>query len=297
VEAAGTTDVRVAAVQPYIDEGMKFDGQHAKQIQETYDGLTRTALGWHPQLLLWPEAATLDDLYDAEMLDYLRGLVPEGGSFLLGSFLETPAAGEYNIAACLGDGGKRVEVYRKMHLVPFGEYLPLRKEFPLFAMIAGALVPSDLSAGHEFTLFNVQGLKAAPLICFEDTLGDQTRRFVSRGAQLLVNITNDAWFGTSAGCEQHLANARFRAVETRRPLVRDANTGVTCIIDCEGRVTDALRDTEGRPFLQGVLFGVVRVPKVAPVTFYTRLGDWPAKASGLVALGCLAAGVIKKRRQ
>jgi apolipoprotein N-acyltransferase len=172
-----------------------------------------------------------------------------------------------------------------MHLVPFGEYIPARHSFPLFAKIAGELVPGDLRAGSEYTIFHIDSppLRIAPLVCFEDTVGDETRRFVGDGAQLLVNITNDSWFGRSPGAVAHLDNALFRAIENRRPLVRDTNTGVTCIVDAEGRVLHSLRDADGSPFLEGVLFGIVNVPRVGPVTLYTRFGDWVAYMAVAVA--------------
>ena len=133
-------------------------------------------------------------------------------------------------------------------------------------------------------------LSFAPLICFEDTDGDHTRRCVGKGAQLLVNITNDSWFGHSPGTAQHLANALFRTIENRRPLVRDANTGVTCIIDAQGRILHSLRNADGTPFLEGVLFGTVQVPRDGPVTFYTRYGDWLAYAAAGIA-GIAMAGL------
>jgi len=279
-----TIPLRIAAVQPYIQESDKWDSARVREIYGRYDALSRTALAWQPQLLLWPEAATLTDLFDADTFGYLKSLLADNDSaFMLGSFLSLPDNGEYNIAACLTRHGEGVEIYRKMHLVPFGEYIPLRHSFPLFAKIAGELVPGDLEVGTEYTLFHVNGLRIAPLICFEDTDGDHTRRFAEEGAQLLVNITNDSWFGRSPGAAQHLANAIFRTIETRRPLIRDGNTGVTCIIDAEGRILHALRNPDGTPFLEGVLFGTVQAPRNGPVTVYTRWGDWVAYVATGVA--------------
>jgi apolipoprotein N-acyltransferase len=286
--AAGgnTVALRIAAVQPDIPESYKSDAAHVQQIYERYDALSRTALAWQPQLLIWPEAATLTDLFEPDTFGYLKELLAGSDTaFLLGSFLSPPGDGDYNIAACLTRHGQDVQIYRKMHLVPFGEYIPLRHSFPLFAKIAGELVPGDLRAGSEYMIFHTDSppLRFAPLICFEDTVGDETRRFAGRGAQLLVNITNDSWFGRSPGSTAHLANALFRAIETRRPLVRDTNTGVTCIVDAEGRVIHSLRNQSGTPFLEGVLFGTVYVPRDPPVTMYVRYGDWMAYLSVLVA--------------
>src|SRR5207237_1451208 len=102
-------------------------------------------------------------------------------------------------------------------------------------------------------------VRAAPLICFEDTVGDLVRRFVVNGANLLVDVTNDGWFLESSGSRQHLANAIFRCVENRRPMIRAANTGVTCFVDQFGRVSQLLQDDAGSTVGQSVLTGQVDV--------------------------------------
>ncbi len=175
---ADTLPLRFAAVQPDIPESYKSDPSRVREIYDRYDALTHTALAWQPQLLLWPEAATLTDLFDADTLAWLKQIaVSTDSAFLLGSFLSPPGQGDYNIAACITRHGQAIEIYRKMHLVPFGEYIPLRHSFPLFAKIAGELVPGDLRAGADYTMFHLDAppLRIAPLICFEDTVGDQTR--------------------------------------------------------------------------------------------------------------------------
>jgi apolipoprotein N-acyltransferase len=271
-----SVSLRIAALQPDIPESYKWDEAHVRQIYRRYDALTQTALAWDPQLLLWPEAATLTDLFDEDTFAYLKQIdATTGAAFMLGSFLSPPGQGDYNIAAVISDHGSKVQIYKKMHLVPFGEYIPLRHAFPLFAWIAKQLVPSDLRAGTEYTTFQIPSppLRIGPLICFEDTVGELTRHTAAH-AQLLVNITNDSWFGTSPGSTQHLDNAIFRTIEDRRPLVRDANTSITCIVDAEGRVLQSLRTVNGSPFLEGVLFGTVQVPKNPPETVYMRWGDW-----------------------
>jgi len=282
-----TVPLRFAAVQPAIPESYKSDAAHVWEIYDRYDNLSHTALAWQPQLLLWPEAATLTDLFDPDTFAWLKSIdASTDSAFIFGSFLSPPGQGDYNIAACLTARGRTLQLYRKMHLVPFGEYIPLRHSFPLFAKIAGELVPGDLTAGTQFTLFHLDSppLAVAPLVCFEDTVGDQTRRMAGLGAQLLVNITNDSWFGTSPGATQHLSNALFRAIENRRPLLRDTNTGVTCLVDAEGRVLQKLRDPDGSSFLEGILFGTVYVPLNPPTTLYMRYGDWLAILS--VAASC-----------
>jgi len=144
-----------------------------------------------------------------------------------------------------------------------------------------------------FTLTNGD-VRVAPLICFEDTVGDLVRRFVVNGANLLVDITNDGWFLHSSGSGQHLANAIFRCVENRRPMVRAANTGVTCFVNEFGRVTQILQDDTGNTFTEGVLTGDINVPlsTASPsdggqdqqLTFYTRHGEWFAEVCAAIAL-------------
>jgi len=181
-----------------------------------------------------------------------------------------------------------MQVYRKIHLVPFGEYIPLRHSFPLFAAIASTWVPGDFMPGNEHTVFTLtdSDVHVAPLICFEDTVGDLVRHFVSNGANILVDITNDGWFLHSFGSHQHLANAIFRCVENRRPMVRAANTGVTCFVNEFGRVTQLLQDDTGSTFNEGALTGEVQVPQNGELTFYARHGEWFAESCSVVnALG------------
>src|SRR6266576_3602920 len=192
-------------------------------------------------------------------------------------------------ALLVSDGGERMQVYRKVHLVPFGEYVPGRYRVPLLARIVGDQVPGDFTAGKEYTVFGLTNsdVQVAPLICFEDTLGELARRFLlpsetNPGANLLVDITNDGWFLHSGGSHQHLANAIFRCVETRRPMARAANTGVTCFINEFGRVTQLLRDDTASTFTEGVLTGAIKIPTEHELTFYTRHGELFAKVCAAI---------------
>ena len=199
---------------------------------------------------------------------------------------------------------KNYQVYRKAHLVPFGEYIPLRGIFPPFEWVAGRLIPADFQAGKSFDPLVTEegGFQIIPLICFEDTIGRLARKFVRQGEpQLIVNVTNDGWFWESAGSIQHLANARFRCIELRRPMVRAANTGVSCIIDELGSLYDQestppferkiADDVTGSTFVTGCLPGTVRMQKDSPLTIYARFGDWFS-----VGLGSLALASIFLRR-
>ena len=134
------------------------------------------------------------------------------------------------------------------------------------------------------------------MICFEDTIGELTRRFVMKGANLLVNVTNDGWFLRSAGSQQHLANAIFRCVETRRPMVRAANTGVTCFVNEFGRVTQSLADESGNQFTDGVLTGDVMVPTQGALTFYAQHGELFAHCCAGISLVAIVIGFVLSYR-
>ena len=294
-ETGESVPLRVVAVQPNIPQTEKFDpAMEEKTFAELAKltglaALTRPA----PQLVLWPESATprsmfADDVNYNFVLDQAKALP---GALLLGTTdFDPEARADYNIAVLLTGRGEQPQFYRKMHLVPFGEYLPLR---PVFAPLCGQMVPADFTAGTEFTVFDLPDpkIRLAALICFEDTLGELTRRFVQNGAQALVNITNDGWFAQSPAAEQHLANAVFRAIENRRPLIRCGNTGVTCAVDARGRVEPWLK-----PFQQGFAARDVRVPTAGPLTFHTRHGDWFSHAAMLVTAGVLLGSLLRRWR-
>ena len=290
----GSVPLSVTAVQPNIPQTIKFSADGEDEIFQQLGNLTHLAVAAHqPELLIWPESATprgmyADDLNYRFVMDHAKEL---SGAFLLGTIEDDPERNaSYNSAKLFTERGGKEQTYHKMHLVPYGEYLPMRA---ILGPIAGNLVPGDFAQGDEPLILELPSpaVKFGALICFEDTLGDLTRRIVQKGAQLLVNITNDGWFLHTAGAEQHLHNAIFRAVENRRPLVRCANTGVTCSIDRNGRVDQWLP-----PFQQGFATRAVKVPADPALTFYTRHGDWLAHlAAILTAAAIVRAFVLKKR--
>lgn len=285
--------LRVTAVQPNIPQTLKFSADGEDEIFKQLGGLTQLAITANdPELLLWPESATPRGMYADELnhrfvMDHAK---LTGGGFLLGTVEDDPEHGAiYNTAKLFTARGQDEQTYRKIHLVPFGEYLPLR---PVFGPFAGDLVPGDFAHGEAPLIFDLPSpaLKIGTLICFEDTLGDLTRQFVKSGAQVLVNITNDGWFLRTAGAEQHLANSIFRAIENRRPLVRCANTGFTCSIDRNGRLDQWLK-----PFQQGFATRTVNVPANAPLTFYTRNGEWLAHLAAALTIFTIARSFLRKK--
>ncbi|HCP90496.1 MAG TPA: apolipoprotein N-acyltransferase, partial [Spartobacteria bacterium] len=253
--------LHVAAVQANIAQQQKFDPQFTAQIFDRFTRLSEVALRSNPptDLLVWPESSMPDPVRDenGESYRFVMNFSASTKTDLLLGTIDLENGHDYNAAALVSDAGQHVQIYRKLHLVPFGEYIPLRHSFPLFAVVASNWVPGDFDVGKEYTIFRLTSgdVQVAPLICFEDTIGELTRQFVLKGANLLANVTNDGWFLHSAGSQQHLANAIFRCVETRRPMVRAANTGVTCFVNEFGRVTQLLQDETGGTFTEGVLAG------------------------------------------
>ena len=167
-------------------------------------------------------------------------------------------------------------MYRKIHLVPFGEYVPVQSVLTLGGRVTAKVVKqiADFSPGEEYSTGMVDGHKIGTFICYEAIFPDLVREFAARGADLLVNITNDAWYGRTSAPYQHMAMAAFRAVENGKYLVRAANTGITAVVDPRGRVLESTELFE-RTLL------VRDVPFVPGLTFYARHGD-------VFAWSCLA---------
>ncbi len=306
-----STAVRIAALQPNIPREQKFDRDSAQKTFDTFTRLSQAALQSKPDLLMWPESSMPGPvMQDEESYRFVMDFVTEAKVDLLLGAIDQDENAAYNAALLVSDSGEHVQLYRKVHLVPFGEYVPGRKTLPGIAWIVGNQVPEDFGSGTEHTIFKMtrNDVQLAPLICFEDTIGELTRQFILPhkdpetgkmvpGANLLANVTNDGWFLRSAGSKQHLHNAIFRCVETRLPMVRSANTGVTCFVNEFGRVTQVLLDPSGSQFTEGVLTGEVRVPVDYEPTFYVRHGELFAHVCAVVtALTVLALLALLVRR-
>jgi apolipoprotein N-acyltransferase len=290
-----TVPLRVAAIQSNIPQTEKFDPAAEAKIFAQFDRLTGLALLMQPapQLVLWPESSTPRGMFadDENYRFVLDQAARSEAALLLGTVEFDPENSEdYNVAALLTQRGERLQIHRKIHLVPFGEYLPLR---PVFEPFVGELVPSDFARGRDYTLLELPepAIKLAALICFEDTVDYLSRRFTAEGAHLLVNITNDGWFGRSAAAEQHLATAVFRAVENRRPLIRCANTGVSCLVTPMGFVERWVPSFE-----EGISVREIAVPTAATATFFTRHGDVISPGSASITIMAVCVAVFRRRK-
>lgn len=235
------TVVRVGLVQGSIEQDRKWNPAYRDQILEQYVNLSRQAIGAGAALVIWPEAAT-PFFFDAEsvLAEPIRRLARQSRTpFLIGTDeFERGANGGadrfYNAAVLVGTDGRSSRPYRKMQLVPFGEYVPLKR----LLFFVGPLVEavSDFSAGTEPVVFEADDRRLSVAICYEVVYPWIARAFVSQGSQLLTTITNDAWFGRSSAAYQHFEQASLRAVENGRYLVRSANTGISGAVDPYGRV-------------------------------------------------------------
>ncbi len=286
--------LHVALVQASVPRTEKFDIRFKQTIFDKFSRLSKIALASAADidLLVWPESAMpAPVLEDKETFDFVSETASSNDvDLLLGAIEEEPQR-VYN-AALLFLPEAQPQIYRKVHLVPFGEYVPFRHSFPLFAKVVGDQVPEDFDAGSDSVVFQLSNNRdrVAPLICFEDTIGELTRQFVLRGADFFANVTNDGWFLHSAGSRQHLANAIFRCVENRRPMVRAANTGVTCFVNEFGRVTQILRNDQGSIFEEGTLIGDINIATNRTLTFYAQHGELFAK---LCTIGALFILLVK----
>jgi apolipoprotein N-acyltransferase len=294
-EPSSSRVMRLALVQGNIPQTLKFEPEQKPMILERYRTLTETAAGTQVDLIIWPETATPEPLrYDPESLALVTNLAVKAHAPLLTGTIDlTPyssPAEVFNGAILVRPDGSLGEIYHKIHLVPFGEYVPLRKIVPFFKWLTP--ITDSFERGHEFTLFHLDELRFGVVICFEDTVPEVYRRFIQRGADFMVNLTNDAWFKDSPAAEMHLANAVFRCAETHRPLVRCTNNGVTCVVDEFGFVK---AKTQLTAFKEGSLVCTLAVPHNPGMTFYAEHGDWAVGLCAIVTGLTVALSLRRKK--
>lgn len=296
-----TQQVTVAVAQGNIPQEQKWDEAAQEMILQRYERLTQAAAASHPDLIIWPETSVPAVLgWDRVTGERLQSLAQSlHAPLLVGAPIVRPsdAAGQrislFNSALLFNGEGRIIGRYDKLHLVPFGEFIPFESTIP---WLRSALPPiGDFLPGREYTVFqapsstlqipNVRSsLPFSVLICFEDIFPELARRFVQRGAQMLVVITNDAWFGKTAAAYQHAQASVLRAVELRVPVVRAANTGWSGCITESGRWIGSVRDAQGEElFVEGVAGCELAVRDAA--TLYQRWGDWWAILCVLLVAG------------
>jgi apolipoprotein N-acyltransferase len=272
----GATDrgLRVGIAQGGIDQTRKWDPSYQSATISIYEALSREAASRGVEVIVWPEtAAPFFYGWEGEMSRQVDRIATENGvPLIFGAPWFSPSEGGkyYNSVFLLDGRGVPKGRYDKRHLVPFGEYIPLRPLFSFLQKLTGG--GEDFSSGTGPALFPVRGGLAGASVCYEAVFPGIIRDSVRGGAQWLVNVTNDAWFGDTVAPRQHLAMARMRCVEFRRPMVRAANSGISALIDARGEVVASLG-----LFRSGVVTGEI-VPGHGDTVY--------AKTGGIFAISC-----------
>ena len=289
------TPVRVALIQGNISQDDKWNPALRDVITDKHIAMTRRALDAGAKFILWPESST-PFYFEQDLIrgGDIRRLAREAGATLLvGSDQveplqavkeekakeEKPQGRYYNAAFLVEPNGQVGAVYRKMHLVPFGEYVPLKD---LLFFVGPIVEAAAFTPGNDPVLLPVAGHKVSTAICYEVIFPSLIRRFVNDGSELLTTITNDAWYGRSSAAYQHFEQSSMRAIEQGRYLARAANTGISGFVDPYGRVvekTDLFHDA--------ILIGDLRF--ITEKTVYSRIGDLVAWLSLVVTAAALAA--------
>jgi apolipoprotein N-acyltransferase len=286
--------VRVAVLQGNIAQEQKWNPALRDEITNRYIEMTRQALAQGAKLVMWPESAVPFHFeQDIVRASAVRRLAREGNATLLigGDQVEPVASAQaggvtsryYNAAFVVRPDGEVGAVYRKMHLVPFGEYVPLRTL--LFFVAPIVETDTDFTPGRDPVLLPIGDHVASTAICYEVIYPNLIRRFVRDGSELLTTITNDAWYGRSSAAYQHWDQASMRAIEQGRYLARAANTGISGFVDPYGRIME-----KTDLFEQTVVVRDLRFLKAR--TVYNRIGDLVAWLS----LAFTAAALLAARR-
>jgi len=273
----------VAAVQGNVLQEHKWDPGWAAGIFARHLELSTEAAEGGARLVVWPESSTPFHFDGSPVAsERMRHFARDNDVFLLfGSDDYEISKGSpddyraFNGVKLLAPDGEILLRYHKMYLVPFGEFVPLRSLLRFAQPLVQSV--SDFSPGQGVVVAEVDGEKIGAFVCYEAIYSSLARRFVEQGAGLLVNVTNDAWFGRSAAPYQHLSMARLRAIETRRYLVRAANTGISALVDPYGRVLKS-----GGLFVPEVVAG--RVDFRNDKTFYVRYGYLLPRSMAVVTL-------------
>ncbi|MFP6874052.1 MAG: apolipoprotein N-acyltransferase [Verrucomicrobiales bacterium] len=304
-------EIRVLLVQGGVAQDEKWDAGNAKAIYDKYRQMTMryTSLA-NFDLVIWPESSLPFSLNDPFNEIYLNELLStKDFELVLGINENVIGEGIFNSIVALRGNVSTPRTYRKIHLVPFGEFVPFRDTLPFLEKIASSEIGIDFARGkvtEPILMEKPQPYSIIPLVCFEDTFGNLARLFVRNAPQLIVNVTNDGWFAHSAASEQHLANAMFRCIELRRPMARAANTGITCLVDSYGSLYDRWSEDQGgkrqvidpntgSTFIEDSLAEMISIPANPPQTLYARIGDTFSIVLGLLSLITALRGMRRLR--
>jgi apolipoprotein N-acyltransferase len=285
---------RISVVQGNIDQAIKWDPAFQIETTEKYINLSLSAKKHAPDMVVWPETATpFYFLHNAPLSKMVMNAVEvTGKDFLIGSPSYTyektkEEINYYNSAYLIEADLKVIGKYDKVHLVPFGEYVPFKKWLPFLGKMVAHV--GDFKPGIKGETLSWKDEKLGIQICFEIIFPGLSRAMAQNGADILINITNDAWFGKTSAPYQHFSMAVFRAVENRRSLVRAANTGISGFVDPVGRILD-----QSELFTDAVLTG--NIPIYKKTSFYTRAGDLFAVTCSLISVIFILIGSYKGKK-
>ena len=283
--------LRVALIQGNIPQDVKWSPEFREKTVDTYERLTREASKGGVDLIVWPESAVPFFFQDEPLQsERIRSLAREMNAFLLfGSPAHELRNGKstfLNSAFMLSPHGETVGRADKLHLVPLGEYVPLGSVLTFVNKLVVGI--GDFSPGERAVTLDTGSTKLGVQVCYEVIFPELARQYVHAGARVLVAITNDAWFGRSSAPYQHLAISIFRAIETRTPLIRAANTGVTAIIDQNGHIRS----------MTGLFVEAYRIGEIQPgsgKSLYLTIGDTPAWLCVVLTAGVALLAWFKRK--
>ena len=267
---------KVSIAQGDIDQAEKWDAKYQNGVFQVYNNLTLGAAFQAPDLIVWPESALpfVYDEHDPRVRQLEQTEKTRHIPLLIGAVRQT-SDGKYANSAILIDGGRPAYIYDKIHLVPFGEYVPLKRVLFFVNKLSDAI--GDFKGGDDYPQGGIGKDRFGTLICYEMAFPGLVRKFFRDGGDFMVTLTNDAWFGRSTGPYQNFSMAALRAVENRKPVVRAANSGISGFFTSTGLVIKRTALFERR-----TITATIRTDPT--VTFYTRYGDLFAYLCILTAL-------------
>lgn len=285
--------IKAGVLQGSIDQGVKWDKSYQQKTLDIYRALSVNASGAGARLLVWPETA-IPFYFEADKVKngFIGDIVRDTGSYLLTgspSYNYNRASGTteyFNSAYLVSPEADVIGRYDKVHLVPFGEYVPLRSILPFEKLTAGV---GDFSSGPGPLPIRFEGGGIGVLVCFESIFPELARLEVKNGATVLVNITNDGWFGRTAAPYQHFEMSVLRAVENKTFVLRAANTGISAVIDPVGRIRK-----KTRLFEKAAIVDEIGLRHSRP-TFYTAYGDVFAYLCAGVAAALILTSSRRRR--
>jgi len=296
--------VHVALIQPNVDPTDKWDRNSFWNVMQLLHDLTDSAAVEQRDLIVWPETATPTYLRKnrGRSLDTILRHISQLHTHLLTGvpdfeFRDAEDYSVYNSTFLLRPDSREIENYRKMKLVPFGEYIPLAEIFPNLNNLN--LGQGLFEAGTEATVFSIPlraehgseqdtTLNFSSVICYESTFPSIVRKGIKNGAELLVIVSNDAWYGNNSAPYLHMEISRLRAIENRVPVVRSANTGVSMICDAYGRIISKAQFGEKAWLSAELAQGDRR-------TFFTTVGNWFGVLDVIVLCSILGISLIRRR--